>query len=117
MENSTAGDNIRVLLGKNLRRLRLLQNVSQLTLSGQTGLAHNFINDIENGKKWISSRTLAKLASALKVDAYQLFLPDYRFNDSADDFFSVYLDDFSNSIQKMVGELRNRYNQDREEDV
>jgi transcriptional regulator with XRE-family HTH domain len=117
MEESITEDNIRVLLGKNLRRLRMRQNMSQLNLSARTGLAHNFINDIENGKKWASPKTLAKLTSVLKVDIYQFFLPDYRFDKPVDDFFTVYLNDFSDSIQKMVGELRNRYIQDRDDDT
>jgi transcriptional regulator with XRE-family HTH domain len=117
MEESITEDKIRVLLGKNLRRLRVQQNMSQLNLSSQTGLAHNFINDIENGKKWASPKTLAKLISVLKVDVYQFFVPDYRVDNSMDDFFTVYLDDFSDSIQKMVGELRNRYIQDRDDDT
>jgi transcriptional regulator with XRE-family HTH domain len=115
MENDRNGDSIRVLLGKNLRRIRTLQNMSQLNLSGRTGLAHNFINDIENGKKWASPKTLAKLTAALKVETYQFFLPEYKSDEPADNFFTVYLDDFSDSLQKMVGELRNRYLQDRDE--
>jgi transcriptional regulator with XRE-family HTH domain len=116
MEESVTEDQIRALLGKNLRRLRVQQNMSQLNLSSRTGLAHNFINDIENGKKWASPKTLSKLISVLKVDVYQFFIPDYRVDSPADDFFTVYLNDFSDSIQKMVGELKNRYIQDRDDD-
>jgi transcriptional regulator with XRE-family HTH domain len=117
MEEDITGDSIRILLGKNLKRLRLLQNMSQLYLSSRTGLAHNFINDIENGKKWISPKTLAKLTTALKVESYQFFLPEYKSDDPVDNFFTVYLDDFSDSLQKMVGELKSRYLQDRDDDI
>ncbi|MDR3167057.1 MAG: helix-turn-helix domain-containing protein [Treponema sp.] len=117
MEKSITGDDIRMILGKNLKRIRLLQNMSQLNLSSRTGLAHNFINDIENGKKWISPKTLAKLTAALKVEIYQFFLPEYKSDDPADNFFTVYLDDFSDNIQKMVGELKSRYLQDRDDDT
>lgn len=78
-------------------------------------MAHNFINDIENGKKWISPKTLEKLCDTLGVDAYQFFLPEYKSNEPADNFFTVYLDDFSDALQKMVGELKNRYLQDQDE--
>ena len=53
------------LLGNNLRLLRTKNNLSQLDLSTRTGLSNTFINNIENGKKWVSSETLAILCEAL----------------------------------------------------
>jgi hypothetical protein len=85
--------------------------MSPLNLVGRTGPAHNFINDIENGKKWVSRKTPAKLSSGLKAEVYQFFLPDCnRMDDSMDSFFTVYLDldDFTGTIRKMAGELRSR---------
>ena len=41
------------LISINVKRLRTLQNISQLNLSNATGLTHNFIHDIENCKKEI----------------------------------------------------------------
>jgi transcriptional regulator with XRE-family HTH domain len=37
-------------------------------LAAEADLTHNFINDIENGKKWVSAETIGKLAIALKVE-------------------------------------------------
>ncbi|MDR2536451.1 MAG: helix-turn-helix domain-containing protein [Treponema sp.] len=109
------GKNIRVLFSNNLRRLRSLQNISQLSLANQAGLTHNFINDIENCKKWVSPQTIAKLAAVLNVAPYQFFLPESKAGESAtESFFSIYLDDFSDSLEKMVGELKRRYLQDEE---
>jgi transcriptional regulator with XRE-family HTH domain len=115
MKGTIGEADIRYLVGKNLRRLRGLQNLSQMGLSSRADLTHNFINDIEKGKKWMSVETLAKLASALKVEPYQFFLPDSVSPENANSFFTVYLDDFSDSVQKMLGELKNRYIQDMEE--
>jgi transcriptional regulator with XRE-family HTH domain len=106
------GNTIRTLFSKNLRRLRLLQNISQLSLANRAGLTHNFINDIENCKKWVSPQTIGKLAMALRVEPYQFFLPESRVNEPNDSFFSVYLDDFSDSLQKMVEDLKRKYVQD-----
>ncbi|MDR0562562.1 MAG: helix-turn-helix domain-containing protein [Spirochaetaceae bacterium] len=106
------GRNVRTLFSNNLRRLRSLQNISQLSLANRAGLTHNFINDIENCKKWVSPQTIAKLAAVLHVEPYQFFLPETRASEPMDSFFSVYLDDFSDSLQKMVGELKRRYLQD-----
>ncbi len=63
------------LISSNIKRLRSLQNISQLGLAINTGLTHNFINDIENCKKGVSVKTLAKLSIAFNVEPYQFFLP------------------------------------------
>jgi transcriptional regulator with XRE-family HTH domain len=100
---------IRSLFSKNLKRLRAAANISQLTLATEAGLTHNFINDIENGKKWVSAETIAKLAAALKAEPYQFFLSESKWNNQGAEIFSLYLDDFSDTFQKMVGEYRQRY--------
>jgi transcriptional regulator with XRE-family HTH domain len=97
--------NVLLLISKNLRRLRSLQNISQLSLALNTGLTHNFINDIENCKKGISAKTLAKLANALNAKPHQFFLPDELVNDA----MKIYVNDFNDSLQKVVNELTAKY--------
>ncbi|MCL2878874.1 MAG: helix-turn-helix transcriptional regulator [Treponema sp.] len=96
---------VRLLVSKNLRRLRSLQNISQLSLALVTGLTHNFINDIENCKKGISGKTLAKLANALDAKPHQFFLPDELVND----MMRIYVNDFNDSLQKIVKDLTTQY--------
>jgi len=93
------------LLSSNIKRLRSLQNISQLNLALKTGLTHNFINDIENCKKGVSAKTLAKLSVALKVQPYQFFLPESMANNET----MIYVNDFNDSMQKMVAELTEQY--------
>ncbi|MCL2441178.1 MAG: helix-turn-helix transcriptional regulator, partial [Treponema sp.] len=88
-----------------VKRFRALQNISQLNLANSAGLTHNFINDIENGKKGISARTLAKLSIALKVEPYQLFLPENILNNDA----MSYVKYFNDSLHKFVNELTQQY--------
>lgn len=95
---------IHKLISYNLKRLRSLQNISQLTLSQKTDLTHNFVNDIENCKKGISTRTLAKLSMALGVEPYQFFLPK-----GVTDDMIIYVKDFNDSLQKIVAELTQQY--------
>ena len=83
--------------------------MSQLNLAVDAGLTHNFINDIENGKKWVSAETIAKLAIALRAEPYQFFISESKWNDQGAEIFSLYLDDFSDSVSKMTKEYRNRY--------
>jgi transcriptional regulator with XRE-family HTH domain len=96
---------VRSLVAQNLKRLRELKNVSQLTLSSVTGLTHNFINDIENCTKWVSANTIAKLASALDVEPYQFFLPGAQ----PDDAKLAYLRDFQDSLAVFVREYPEHY--------
>ena len=62
------------LFRRNLKRQRALHDVSQMDLALDAGLTHNFINEIENGKKGISIKTIAKLCSALDIEPQQFFL-------------------------------------------
>ena len=96
---------VRHLVGRNLKRIRTMQNKSQLGLALESGLTHNFINDIENFKKGISIKTIAKISAALKVEPHQFFLPEEDMHTS----MHVYVNDFNDSLQKMVKELTDQY--------
>ena len=109
MKETMKGINIRSLFSRNLRRLRTVANMSQLTLAENADLTHNFINDIENGKKWVSAETIGKLAFALKAEPYQFFISESKWNDHGAEIFSLYLDDFTDSVAKVVKEYRCRY--------
>jgi len=93
------------LMSSNIKRLRSFQNMSQLSLALSTGLTHNFINDIENCKKGVSAKTLAKLSVALNAEPYQFFLP----NAMANNEIMSYVKDFNDSLQKVVSELTQQY--------
>ena len=96
---------IYMLISSNIKRLRSLQNTSQLNLASRTGLTHNFINDIENCKKGVSAKTLAKLSVALGVEPYQFFLPEQMLDNQT----MIYIKDFNDSLQKVVAELTQQY--------
>ena len=96
---------VRLLVSTNIKRLRSLRNISQLSLAIATGLTHNFINDIENCKKGISAKTLAKLSTALNAEPHQFFLP----NEFFDNKFKIYVNDFNDSLHKVIEELTARY--------
>ena len=96
---------VRLLVSKNLKRLRSVQNISQLGLALNAGLTHNFINDIENCKKGMSTKTLAKLCAALQVEPYQFYLA----NDMRGSKMESYLTDFNDSLQKVVRDLSEHY--------
>jgi len=100
---------IRNLFAKNLKRFRELLKISQLDLATASGLAHNFINDIENEKKFVSDETIAKLSKALKVEPYKFFLPLGKLNTQGEDIIA---EDFSDSIGMLIKEYCSSYFRD-----
>ena len=66
---------IRDLFALNLKNLRLNRNMSQLELSGITGLSPSYINELENQRKWPSVETMAKFANAFNLEPFRFFLP------------------------------------------
>ena len=96
---------VRKLIGKNIKRLRTLQNKSQLSLSLDAGITHNFLNDIENCKKGVSIKTLSALCAALHTEPHQFFLPEGEMKEN----IHVYVNDFNDSLQKLVKDLTEQY--------
>jgi transcriptional regulator with XRE-family HTH domain len=69
---------LRGILSANIKRHRGRRGLSQLALALKIGLSTNFLSDIETGKKWVSPSTLVKLATALNIEAYELFKVEKR---------------------------------------
>ena len=105
-KNNATEQDIRLLFAKNLKHLREQRRLSQMELSGLSGITFNFINSIENCKKWVSPKTIATLASALNVKPHLFFIYQMLWDASERD---IYLDNFSNEILKWVGEQRTQY--------
>ncbi|MDR2499498.1 MAG: helix-turn-helix domain-containing protein [Treponema sp.] len=102
------GHEINMLLGRNLKRLRGKKNLSQLALANSAGLTHNFINEIENGRKWVSPDTIAKLTGVLGISPYELFISGIK--GSVDtDLLNGYFDDMTQGFEQMVQDFRVQY--------
>jgi transcriptional regulator with XRE-family HTH domain len=63
------------LLSSNLKNYRHRRNWSQFTLAAKINILTNFLADIEAGNTWISAQTLAKLAQAFEIEAFELLKP------------------------------------------
>ena len=66
---------LRKTLSTNIKRHREIHSLTQEKLAEKAGISANMINDIEGCRTWISDKTLVKLAAALKIETYRLFLP------------------------------------------
>jgi transcriptional regulator with XRE-family HTH domain len=100
---------VRAILSRNLKRLRSAKNLSQLNLAVKAGLTHNFINDIEHGKKWFSPRTLASLAVALDTNPYEFFLPETTLPEQASIALGKHLDNLTGDVTKFVEDFKITY--------
>lgn len=74
---------VRSIFAENLKRLRKLRGLSQLKLANELQMAMTFLNDIENGKKWVSPATLSKLSTFFDVPVSDFFKTDKK-NSSID---------------------------------
>jgi transcriptional regulator with XRE-family HTH domain len=109
------GQEIRELFSRNLKLLRRHSNLSQLALSVKAGLAHNFVNDIENGKKWVSPNTIAKLAEILNVEP-GIFFQSNPLDPPETRKIRGYLDELNKRFAAAVAEIKENYlPQDEEE--
>ena len=67
---------IRKILSNNIKKYRGVLHYSQEKLAEKAGLSSQTLNDIEGCRRWVSSKTLSKLAKTLQINEYQLLLPE-----------------------------------------
>lgn len=64
------------VFGKNLRNYRINRRLSQEKFAEMCGLHRTYISDIERGQRSISLGNVQKIADALNIEVYQLFLEE-----------------------------------------
>jgi transcriptional regulator with XRE-family HTH domain len=102
------GEDIREIFSKNLKHFRGRKNLSQFALSNKAGLAHNFVNDIENRKKWVSPETIAKIAVVLDVEPYQLFITN-PLDGKQTKRIHLYIDEINDRFNEAMLEIKDSY--------
>ena len=102
-------EEIRKIFSKNLKYYRKRLGLSQLELATKIGIATNFLNDIENEKKWISPSTLAKICTALDIEPYKLFL-EIEFDSSSNKIINQFCSELSNDLNAVINKISEKYN-------
>lgn len=74
----------REVFGKNIKRARLLRDLSQEAVGLDAGMTGNYVGDVERGVRNIAIDNMGRLASALKVPLHELLNPE-RFRDPIDE--------------------------------
>lgn len=67
------GNDVRILLAKNIKYLRDVRKMSQADLAEAADISIPFLSDIERCNKWPHPDTLAKIADSLGVGIAELF--------------------------------------------
>ncbi|HVZ39150.1 MAG TPA: helix-turn-helix transcriptional regulator [Candidatus Kapabacteria bacterium] len=66
--------NIKMVVGANIRRLRLEKGLSQEDLADKAGIHRTYVGSVERGERNISVENVARLARALKVRPHELLI-------------------------------------------
>jgi len=68
-------EKIRQILAQNIKNRREILGLSQEKLAESADLSVQTINTIEGCRMWISDKSITRLAKALNVEIFQLFVP------------------------------------------
>jgi len=76
------GQEIKAILGKNIKFLRNRKGLTQAVLAEKADISIIFISSIERGSKYPKPDILARIAMVLDVEVFELFKGDFVPSDS-----------------------------------
>jgi len=82
-------DELQTRVIDNIRSLRKKAGLSQEKLADKADISRQMMNDIEGRRRWLTKGTLVKLANALRVDVYELFIPSAQENEITKDIYAI----------------------------
>jgi len=115
---------LRLVLAENIKKFRNRRGWSQLLLSEKIDISANYLSVVETGKGWVTPLTLVKLAKALDIEVFELFMPVIPVNSTQNEGESEKMRRFakdltlvleastseaSNSIKKNVAKVCKEY--------
>jgi transcriptional regulator with XRE-family HTH domain len=68
-------EKLRAVLAENIKKYRGRRGWNQLFLAEKIGISANYLSAVETGKGWVTPQTLVKLANALDIEVFELFMP------------------------------------------
>ena len=102
-------NDLRAILGINLKRYRNLRKITQMEFAEKIDISIPFLSDIENGKKWVSPRTLVRMADKLGIEAYELLKPDKILPDNTGNIIEKYTEDIYSALKQTIEGLCSAY--------
>jgi len=102
-------EELRGIFSTNIRRYRQSRNLSQARLAEKLDISVNFLCNIENGNRWISSQTLVKFAIALNIEPYELFKPTETLPTDTPAILNKCLDEAVVAVTQTLNQIRGYY--------
>ena len=110
-----AGEELRTVLGTNLRKLRNRRNWSQMELAEKADISMNFLSEIERGNKWPYPDTLQNLATALDVEVFELFRGEADIGNNNEKYMNRFANDLAiaveQAVKKAVNSVKKQFHQ------
>lgn len=106
------GEALQQRLSRNLKNLRK-GKFTQEELAEAAGISSQMVNNIEGQRRWPSETTLVKIADALCIDVYQLFVPTPDESSQTQALYKAVSDKLINIIRKSVNETLDKLSTER----
>ena len=91
------------IFGRNVKLYRSRRKWSQADLAEYANISINFLGDLERDRKWPHPDTLTKMADALEIKVYELFLEeDTPINPKTQTLMNRFVKDVSLPISKSL---------------
>jgi transcriptional regulator with XRE-family HTH domain len=98
-----------ILLGQAIRRFRLRNKWTQEFLAEKLDISANFLSNLENGKAWVSPKTVSKLAIIFNIGPHELFMPEQAVDPATAEVLRRYIQETRVSVNAALDEAMNRY--------
>jgi transcriptional regulator with XRE-family HTH domain len=99
---------LRAVLGKNVKFLRFHRQLSQADLAEKARISITFLSNIERGNNFPKAGTLCNLAKALGVEVYELFKPE-TVPDAGKEAVERLTDDVKRRVNQTLDEIFRQY--------
>jgi transcriptional regulator with XRE-family HTH domain len=98
-------EKIRQILAQNIKKRRESLGLTQERLAEISNLSVQTINTIEGCRMWVSDKSVTRLAKALNIEIFQLFMPHHVNINELDARQVAVLLEFWQKTKLVVGEL------------
>ena len=95
-------DELQTRVIQNIRALRKKAGLSQERLADKADISRQMMNDIEGRRRWLTKRTLVKLANALEVDVHELFIPSAQENEKTKGIYDTITQEVVSQVKEAV---------------
>lgn len=100
-------DDLQTRVIQNIRALRKKAGLSQEKLADKADISRQMMNDIEGRRRWLTKKTLVKLANALEVDVHELFIPSAQENEKTKGIYDTITQEVVSQVKEAVDKALN----------